>query len=61
MGRQFPSAKWMIGLSVVVVWQVYEIATATEAPSQALAFLQYFLLACGLIGLVGGVVMYLRR
>ncbi len=40
---------------------IYEIASATEAPSQALAMLQYVLLACGLIGLVGSFVMYAQE
>ncbi|MEH2589675.1 hypothetical protein [Bradyrhizobium sp. AZCC 1721] len=36
---------------------LYEMATATEAPRQALAILQYGLLACALIGVVGSLVM----
>ncbi|WP_283808655.1 hypothetical protein [Bradyrhizobium centrolobii] len=40
---------------------IHEITSATEAPSQALAILQYALLACALIGLVGSVVMYVRE
>ena len=44
----------------VVAWQFYEIATATEGPSQALALLQYFLIACGLVGLVGALIMMAR-
>jgi hypothetical protein len=44
----------------VVAWQVYDLATATEAPSSALLALQYVLIACGLIGGVGGLVMMMR-
>jgi hypothetical protein len=33
------------------------MATATEAPRQALAILQYGLLACALLGLLGSLVM----
>lgn len=44
----------------VVAWQVYDLATATEAPSTALLALQYFLIACGLVGGVGGLVMMTR-
>ena len=40
-----------------VSWQFYEMATATEAPSRALAILQYGLLAGALSGLVGSLVM----
>ena len=35
------------------LWLVYDIMTATEAPQPALAVLQYALLACSGIGLVG--------
>jgi hypothetical protein len=41
----------------VVVWQIYEMASATEAPSLALTLLHYFLLICGLIGGVGALMM----
>ena len=41
----------------VVAWQVYDLATATEAPSTTVLALQYFLIACGLVGGVGGLVM----
>lgn len=44
----------------VVAWQVYELASATEAPSTALLALQYFLIACGLVGGVGGLIMMAR-
>ncbi|MBI5264976.1 MAG: hypothetical protein HY852_24540 [Bradyrhizobium sp.] len=40
---------------------IYEITTATEATSQALAVLQYGFLACALIGLVGSLVMYVQQ
>ena len=41
----------------VLIWQIHDMATATEAPSQALLILQYFLIACGLVGLIGGLAM----
>ena len=44
----------------VVIWQSYELATAVEAPSTALLTLQWVLLACGLIGGVGALVMMAR-
>ena len=44
----------------VVVWQSYDLATAVEAGSTALLALQWFLLACGLIGGVGALVMLAR-
>jgi hypothetical protein len=39
--------------AAVAGWQTYELASATEAPSQAVLLLEYFFLACGLIALVG--------
>ena len=45
-------------LSATSLWLLYDIMTATEAPRLALAFLQYSLLACALIALVGSAVMY---
>ena len=39
--------------AVVAAWIVYDMATAVEAPSRALQVLQYVLLGCALLGLVG--------
>jgi hypothetical protein len=39
-------------------WLIYDMATATEALSQAVVILQYGLLACALLGLAGSLVMY---
>jgi hypothetical protein len=44
----------------VVVWQSYDLATAQEAPSMALLTLQWVLLACGLVGGAGALVMLAR-
>jgi hypothetical protein len=49
----------MSGISSAVL--IYEIPSATEAPSQALSIVQYALLAGSLIGLVGSVAMYARE
>ena len=38
-------------------WLLYDIATSSEAPRQAVAVLQYGLLACALVGLIGSIVM----
>lgn len=37
-------------------WLIYDMTTATEAPGQAVAMLQYALLACSLVGLAGSLV-----
>ena len=54
------SSKWpkiMLMSAATSAWLIYDMATSTEAPRQALAVLQYALLACALIGLVGSIVM----
>jgi hypothetical protein len=49
---------WLAALSGGAgAWQIYEIATATEAPRQALALTQYFSVGCVLVGFVGSLVM----
>ena len=53
-------SKWpklMLMSGITSAWLLYEMAMATEAPSRALAILQYGLLACAMIGLVGSLVM----
>jgi hypothetical protein len=50
-------AKLMLMSGITSAWLLYEMATATEAPSRALAILQYGLLAGALAGLVGSLVM----
>jgi len=55
MNGKWPKVMLMSGLTSA--WLLYDIATATETPRQAVAMLQYGLLACALIGLIGSVVM----
>jgi hypothetical protein len=55
VGSKWPKIMLMSGLTSA--WLLYDMATATEAPRQAVAVLQYGLLACALIGLVGSIVM----
>jgi hypothetical protein len=40
----------------VAAWNIYDISSATETPRQAVMILQYFLLACALVGLSGALV-----
>jgi hypothetical protein len=49
-------AKLMLMSGITSAWLLYEMATAAEAPSRALAIL-YGLLAGALTGLVGSLVM----
>ncbi len=44
----------------VVAWQGYDLATAVEAQPTALVALQWLLIACGLVGGVGALVMMAR-
>ena len=54
------NGKWpkvMLMSAATAAWLVYDMATATEVPRQAVMILQYCLLAAALIGLVGSLVM----
>ncbi|KRR18526.1 hypothetical protein CQ14_24295 [Bradyrhizobium lablabi] len=50
-------AKLMLMSGATSGWLLYEMATASESPRMELAFVQYSLLACALIGLLGSLVM----
>ena len=53
------SGKWgklALLCAAVAAWNIYDISSATETPRQAVMVLQYFLLACALIGLAGALV-----
>ena len=55
------SNKWpkvMLMSAVTSIWLLYDISTASEAPRLLLAILQYSLLTCALVALVGSAVMY---
>jgi hypothetical protein len=54
------NSKWpklMLMSAATSAWLIYDMSSATEAPRQAVAILQYCLLAGALAGLVGSVVM----
>jgi hypothetical protein len=53
--------KWILINAAVAAWLVYDIATATETPRQAVMILQYVLLACALFGLAGSAVKYMSE
>jgi hypothetical protein len=53
--------KLIIMNAAVAAWLIYDMATASEAPRQAVAILQYVLLPCALLGLTGSVVKYLSK
>ena len=50
--------KLMLMSGAASAWLIYDMTTATEAARQAVAVLQYGLLACALFGLIGSLVMF---
>ena len=46
--------------AAAAAWQIYDLTTATEAPSRAVLILQYVLLAGLLLGIAGAVFNLLR-
>ena len=50
----------LVIFSAAAGWQIYDIASATEAPSQAVMILQYVLLAGLLLGIAGTAYTALR-
>ena len=55
------SSKWpriMLVSAATAIWLLYDLTTAAEAPRLPLAILQYSLLTCALVALVGSAVMY---
>ena len=49
----------ILASGATAVWQFWDITTATEAPRQALAILQYLLLAMATVSCIGSIGMYL--
>jgi len=54
------SGVMIVAFAAIAAWQIYDMATAPETPSRALAVLQYVLLAGLLIGFIGAVLNFLR-
>jgi hypothetical protein len=54
------SGVMIVAFAAVAAWQIYDMATATEASTHALTILQYVLLAGLLLGLIGAVLNFLR-
>ena len=50
----------LVIFSAVAAWQVYDIASATEAPSRAVTVLQYVFLAGLLLGIASTAYQALR-
>ncbi len=57
------SAYWLrtaLLTAAVAAWQIYDMATAVEAPSRALQALQYSLLTLALVSCIGSTVFYIK-
>ena len=50
----------IVAFAAVAAWQIYDMATASETPSRALAILQYVILAGLLLGLIGALLNFVR-
>jgi hypothetical protein len=53
--------KFILMSGAVILWQIYDLSTATEAPPQTLLVLQYGLLALALFSFVGSIVMLVKE
>jgi hypothetical protein len=49
----------ILASGATAIWQFYDITTATEAPRQTLAILQYVILAMAVVSCIGSIGMYL--
>jgi hypothetical protein len=58
------SSKWpklMLMSATTAGWLIYEIATATEAPRAAVAYMQYAFLAMAVVGFFGSLLNYVSE
>ncbi|MEH2513033.1 hypothetical protein V1291_004387 [Nitrobacteraceae bacterium AZCC 1564] len=53
--------KLMLMSAVTAAWLVYDIATATEAPGPAVAYMQYAFLAMAVVGFFGSLLNYVAE
>lgn len=59
--RNGNSGKLAAMAAATAAWLIYDMATATEAPRQAVVILQYVLLGGALLGFVGSMAKYMSR
>ena len=59
MGRK-PGVNPLLSAGVAL-WLIYDMTSATEAPSRGVVFLQWFLLICVGVGLVGSLMQYAAK
>jgi hypothetical protein len=49
----------ILASGATAIWQTYDLSTATEAPRQALAILQYIILGMAAVSCLFSIAMYL--
>ena len=54
-------AVWIVILVVVVLWNIYDMASATETPSTAYSIFSWVLLICAGAGLIGAIVRFVQQ
>lgn len=52
---------WIVILVAVILWNIYEMASAVEAPSRGVAILHWILLICAALGLIGAALQFMQR
>lgn len=53
--------KFILMSGLVIAYQIYDLSTATEAPSQTLLIMQYILIALAAFSFVGSIVMMMKE
>jgi hypothetical protein len=52
---------WIVILVVVILWNIYNMASATETPSTAYTIFNWVLLICTGAGLIGAIVQFVQQ
>jgi hypothetical protein len=53
--------KFILMSGLVIADQIYDLSTATEAPSQTLLIMQYILIALAAFSFIGSIVMVMKE
>ena len=52
---------WIVILGAVIVWNVYDMTSASEAPSRGVTILNWILLVCAVAGIIGAVMLFVQQ
>jgi hypothetical protein len=52
---------WIVILGAVILWNIYDMTSATEAPGQGITILHWVLLICGVAGIIGAIMQYMQQ